>query len=86
MKKLAKQQNQQFTAPAGNTYTFVQSQPYQMQQQYRQMPPQDCFLNFFIVTYLLRNVFCNHYVVYLRNSYVKFFVENIIRLPWHLHR
>merc|ERR1719284_510090 len=34
------QQNQQFTAPAGNTYTFVQSQPYQMQQQYRQMPPQ----------------------------------------------
>ena len=57
LKKLAKQQNQQFTAPAGNTYTFVQSQPYQMQQQYRQMPPQDCFLNFFIVTYLLRNVF-----------------------------
>ena len=46
MKKLAKQQNQQFTAPAGNTYTFVQSQPYQMQQQYRQMPPQDCFLQF----------------------------------------
>ena len=43
-KKLSKQPNQQFTAPAGNTYTFVQSQPYQMQQQYRQMPPQDSFL------------------------------------------
>ena len=46
LKKLVQQQNQQFTAPAGNTYTFVQSQPYQMQQQYRQMPPQDSFLKF----------------------------------------
>ena len=50
MKKLAKQQNQQFTAPAGNTYTFVQSQPYQMQQQYRQMPPQDSFHHYFTFT------------------------------------
>ena len=53
-KKLSKQQNQQFTAPAGNTYTFVQSQPYQMQQQYRQMPPQDSFLRYFDI---ITNIF-----------------------------